>query len=136
MSVPVLAGAVAGLWLPFIHVGEVDVAGSGFRQARYVTTTKLALTFYDAASVPVTVCLGAHAVCGTGAGPNQLKAPGLTLQPGQRVVVSFAQEGRFPLTILSPGGGMTAVDTVVDSSLPFCDEYPDAQTCACGTNGC
>lgn len=69
-AVPLLAGAVTGLWLPFIHVGEIDVAASGFRQDRYVTTTGLALTFYDASSVPVSVCLVFMAHVARASGPT------------------------------------------------------------------
>lgn len=136
MTPIVLAGAVAGLWLPFIHVNEVDVATAGFRQTHYATGTKAHLTFYNATASPVTVCLGSHGTCRTATAAGPLPAEGITLQPGQTAAVTFPDAGSYPLTIVAPAPTMTATDTVVQSSPGFCDQHPDAQTCICGANGC
>jgi len=125
---PVLlvAGAVSGLWLPFIHHDEADVGPGGFAQDHYVISIHDELMFYNPGPLPRTVCLGARGVCATGAeGPDALRAPGLTVQPGQTVDVRFP-DGAFGLTVVADVPGR---DAAVEAVTPVCEANPDYSTC-------
>jgi hypothetical protein len=128
-----VVGALAGGSLLFIHVNELTVAHDGFRQPRYAVTTEVSLRLYNAATVPVTLCLGRGSTCGTadgvdpagaGTAPSHLRAPGLTLGAGETVKVRFPRAGEHALTIVDPVAGMARVDTVVAVSSPPVDNSP------------
>jgi hypothetical protein len=122
----VAAGAVSGLWLPFIHYDEADVGPGGFVQDHYVVSIHSDLMLYNPGPAPVTVCLGAHGVCSTAPmGPGALRAPGLTVQPGQTVDVRFA-DGNYGLTVVADVPGR---DATVEAFTPTCEADPDDSTC-------
>jgi hypothetical protein len=121
-----VAGAVSGLWLPFIHYDEADVGPGGFAQDLYVVSVHDDLMFYNPGPAPRTICLGAHGVCAAGGkGPDALRAPGLTVQPGQTVDVRFA-EGDFGLTVVADVPGR---DATVEAFTPTCEADPNDAIC-------
>jgi hypothetical protein len=81
--------------------------------------------FYNPVPGPRTVCVGAHGVCAAEAeGPDALRAPGLTVQPGQTVDVRFA-EGDFGLNVVADVPGR---DATVEAFTPTCEADPDDST--------
>jgi hypothetical protein len=58
-------------------------------------------------------------------GPDGLKAPGVTVQPGQRIDLRFA-DGTYQLTVASVSG---ARDATVEAFTPECEADPDYSTC-------
>jgi hypothetical protein len=108
------AGAVCSVGLLFIHFEEVNVTDSGFRQDRYLVNEDDTLRLYNTATTPVTICTGTRSTCvNEGSGPTELRAPGLTLRPGETVKVAFARPGDVAITIANPGPKTTAPDAVV-----------------------
>src|SRR5262249_28305885 len=97
----------AGITVPFIRVAEIDVTPSGFRQARYDTSTSLAFFFFNTTRIPVRVCLGSQGHCDGTDGPAALRAPGLTLPPSGTAHVSFPVEGQYRITVVGLPSGAT-----------------------------
>jgi hypothetical protein len=123
--------SASGVILQFIHIGEIDVTGDGFRQTHYSTTTANHLVLYDASPTPVTVCLGVNSDCQSEiTGPAELHAPGLTLLAGQIVDLAFPEVGTYPITVvdLPAPSRRPPTDAVVDSEEPYCDN-PDRVGC-------
>jgi hypothetical protein len=132
--------AVTGLWLPFIHANEVDIASSGFRQPYYSISRRQQVTLYNATAEPITVCVGTRSHCTTTPfAPAQLNGAGLRLAAGEAVDISLSggngPENDVPMadgdwaaytvTIATPAPGMTQVDTAIHA-LYACADYADS----------
>jgi cytochrome bd-type quinol oxidase subunit 2 len=83
--------AVAGLWLPFVHTNEVDIASTGFRQPYYSISREQRMTIYNATSSPMTICVGTRSHCSASPfAPEQFNGAGLQLAPGEAVDVGVS----------------------------------------------
>jgi len=81
---------------------------------------------YNPGPVPRTVCLGAHGVCSTASvGPDALRAPGLTVQPGQTIDVRFS-DGDYGLTVVAD---VPERDATAEAFTPTCEADPDDSIC-------
>lgn len=110
-----VVGAVSGLALPFIHWEEVDVSERGFATTHYSVPMADSVRFYNSGSAPVTV------VAADPQAPEVLKAPGLTLRPGQATVIGFPREGTYHLSLVGTGAM-----SIVESFAPSDDPGPDS----------
>jgi hypothetical protein len=134
--------AVAGLWLPSVHTNEIDVAPTGFRQAYYTIPRTDDVTLYNATSLPMTLCVGTRSRCQPNAfAPGEFN-DGLHLAPGQAVDVKVNTSDReendvpmatadwvaYTVTVATPAGGMTQIDTTIHA-LKGCNDYRDANDC-------
>jgi hypothetical protein len=122
-----LAG-VSGLWLPFVHTNEVDIAPTGFLQPSYELAHTTTVTVYNSTPSPMTLCVGSQSHC-TPDPHAPTRFNGLRLAPGQAVEVDLTDIADYSLTIATPTPGMTRLDTVMHSVITYCEDNPYAQNC-------
>lgn len=82
----------------------IDVESSGFHRGRYGFEVR-DFGLYNATDQPIRVCLGKAGVCGAGpGGAPQLRAPGLTIGPGETAAIRWPSRaiGKFTLTVADP----------------------------------
>jgi hypothetical protein len=80
---------------------EIVVTPSGFAQARYVQSGTATVLLRNGTTRLVTVCLGTRGDCATNPdGPEQLRAPGVTLPPDHYVAIRLDNaDADYPLTV-------------------------------------
>lgn len=91
----------------------IDVTDVGFRRAGYDFDSR-DFRVYNGTGAPIRVCLGAGGRCAPDAkGAGRLRAPGLTVGPGDAARVGWpaGTTGRFTLTVADPPSAMTRPGT-------------------------